>query len=337
MRPEVYQLTPDSRARIICAPMNPKTSLIPAKLAPAILLAMLIVTPGCSIKRLAVNKLGDALAGGGTTFASDDDPEFIKAAVPFSLKLMESLLNESPKHKGLLFAASSGFTQYGYAFVQQDAEELEGTDVAASLEMRQRARRLYLRARDYALRGLESAHPGFSNALRADALAAVKTLTKRDVPQTYWAAASWAAATVVIKDNPELINDLPIIETLVDRALELDEAYDHGAIHAFLISYELSRPSSTGDRAARSRAHFERAVQLSQGRQAGPFVSLAEAVSIEKQDRKEFESLLKQALAVDPNAKPEWRLANLVMQRRARWLLSKKEDLFLTATKPDSK
>jgi hypothetical protein len=57
---------------------------------------------GCSIKRMAVNKLGDALAAGGTTFASDDDPELVKAAVPFSLKLMESLLAESPNHLGLL-------------------------------------------------------------------------------------------------------------------------------------------------------------------------------------------------------------------------------------------
>ena len=98
-------------------------------------LVVICGTPGCSIKRLAVHKLGDALAGGGTTFASDDDPELVKAAVPFSLKLMESLLNESPKHKGLLFAASSGFTQYAYAFVQQDAEEMEEKDVAVALEM----------------------------------------------------------------------------------------------------------------------------------------------------------------------------------------------------------
>jgi predicted anti-sigma-YlaC factor YlaD len=284
-------------------------------------------TAGCSFKKIAVNKVGDALAGGGTTFASDDDPELVKAAVPFSLKLMESLLAESPKHKGLLFAASSGFTQYSYAFVQQDAEELEGKDVTASLEMRQRARKLYLRARDYGLRGLDAAHPGFSQALRADAKTAVKVLKKKDVPQTYWTAASWAAAIVVIKNSPELIADLPIVEALIDRALELDEAYDYGAIHSFLISYEMSRQNGTGDRPASARAHFERAVQLSDGKQAGPYVSLAESVSVEQQNRKEFESLLHQALAIDPNARPEWRLANLIMQRRARWLLTQEDDL----------
>jgi predicted anti-sigma-YlaC factor YlaD len=292
-----------------------------------ILVLVILSTSGCSIKKMAVNKVGDALAGGGTTFASDDDPELVKAAVPFSLKLMESLLAESPKHRALLFAASSGFTQYSYAFVQEDAEELEGKDVTASLEMRQRARRLYVRARDYGLRGLDAAHPGFSQALRADAKTAVKVLKKKNVPQTYWTAASWAAAIVVIKNSPELIADLPIVEALIDRALELDEAYDHGAIHSFLISYEMSRPNATGDRASSARAHFERAVQLSDGKQAGPYVSLAESVSVEQQNRKEFESLLHQALAVDPNARPEWRLANLIMQRRARWLLTQEDDL----------
>src|SRR5512137_791915 len=118
-------------------------------------LCLAMLSSGCSVKRVAVNKVGDALAGGGTTFASDDDPELVKAAVPFSLKLMESLLNESPRHEGLLLAAASGFTQYAYAFVQEDADEMEDKDLAAAEELRGRARRLYLRAHNYGLRGLD--------------------------------------------------------------------------------------------------------------------------------------------------------------------------------------
>src|SRR2546427_738638 len=58
-------------------------------------------TTGCGIKKVAINKLGDALASPGTTFSADNDPEFVRDAVPFSLKLMESLLAESPRHRGL--------------------------------------------------------------------------------------------------------------------------------------------------------------------------------------------------------------------------------------------
>ncbi len=74
---------------------------------------------GCSINKIAVNKIGNALAKGGDTYASDDDPELVKAATPFTLKLMESLLSQSPRHRGLLLGTSSGFTQFAYAFVHQ--------------------------------------------------------------------------------------------------------------------------------------------------------------------------------------------------------------------------
>ncbi len=130
---------------------------------------------------------------------------------------------------------------------------------------------------------------------------------------------------------------MPLVEALMDRALALDEAYDHGAIHTYLITYEMSRPGGTGDPAARSRQHFERALALSKGLQAGPMVSYAEAVCVQKQDLKQFETLLQQALTLNPDVKPEWRLANLVMQRRAKWLLSRTDQLFLRASPAEDK
>lgn len=293
------------------------------------LLLLLALAPGCSIKKMAVNKVGDALAAGGTTFSSDDDPELIKAAVPFSLKLMESLLAESPKHHGLLFATASGFTQYGYAFVQSEAEELEESDFAAAKEKKARAKKLYLRARNYGLRGLEVRHPGMTNTLRRDPKQAAAAAKKDDVPMLYWTAAAWAAAISVSKDDPELIGDLPIVAALVDRALALDESWDRGAIHSFLITFAMSRQDASGDPEATARKHFARAVELSNGKLAGPYVALAEAVSVKKQDAKEFKRLLEQALAINPDAQPESRLANLILQRRARWLLARSDELFL--------
>ncbi len=308
-----------------------------SKLLCVTMLSLAVLGSGCSVKRMAVNTVGNALAGSGTTFASDDDPELIKAAVPFSLKLMESLLNENPRHEGLLLATARGFTQYGYAFVQEDADETEDKDLAAAEEMRGRARRLYLRAHNYGLRGLEIRHKGFAKALRANPKAAVSVTAAKDVPLLYWTALSWAAAISLSKDNPDLIAELPMVEAMMDRALTLDESFDHGGIHAYLITYEMSRPGGSGEPAARSRQHFERALALSGGQDAGPMVSFAEAVCVQKQNLKEFESVLHLALAINPDLKPEWRLANLVMQRRAKWLLSRTEQLFLRSNPGGSK
>jgi hypothetical protein len=278
---------------------------------------------------MAVNRIGDALAGSGTTFASDDDPELVGQAVPFSLKLMESLLAASPRHTGLLLAAASGFTQYSYGWVQPEAERLEDQDVAAAAAARSRARRLYLRARDYGFRGLEVRHAGFTGELRRDPRAAARRATVADVPFLYWTAASWGAAIALAKDDPELVADQPLVEALIDRALELDADYDAGAIHAFLISYELARRGAAGDPYERSRTHFERAVQLSHGQLAGPYVAWAEGPCVDRQDVRGFVAALERALAIAPDARAEWRLANLVMQRRARWLLARREVLFL--------
>ena len=276
-----------------------------------------------------MNKASDAIAVSGNTFASDDDPELIKAAAPFSLKLMESFLAENPTHRGLLSATASGFTKYAFAFVQQDADELEARDLAAAEALRDRARKLYLRAHQYGLRGLEVEHPGFTNALLSNPKAAVRKIGKNEVPLLYWSAAAWGSAISLSKNNPELVGQIPAMEALIDRALELDESYDSGAIHGFLISYEMSRQGVAGDPATRSRQQFMRAVELSGGKDASPFVALAEAVTIKKQDAKEFESLLNQALAINPDANPDTRLVNTIVQRRARWLLSRKADLFL--------
>lgn len=284
---------------------------------------------GCSIRRYATNQFADILSRSGSALVSDEDPELVKAAAPFSLKLLESVLAETPRHGGLLSAAASGFTQYAFAFVQQEADELEARDLAAAEALRVRARRLYLRAQKYGLRGLEVKHPGFSKALPADPRTAVRAASKADVPLLYWTGAAWAAAISLSKDKPELIAQIPSMEALIDRALELDEGYDAGAIHSFLIAYEMSRPGAPGDPETRARLHFDRATVLSGGNSAGPLVTLAEAVSVQKQDVKEFELLLNRALAIDPDVNPDTRLLNLVMQRRARWLLSQKEELFL--------
>jgi predicted anti-sigma-YlaC factor YlaD len=290
-----------------------------------------IASSGCAIHSYAVNQLSNAVSRSGDVFASDDDPDLVKAASPFSLKLIESLLNEKPRHRGLLLAATSGFTQYAFAFVQEDADETEPRDLTEAEALRARARRLYLRAQGYGLRGLEAGHPGFTEALLAHPKVAAQGATKKEVPLLYWTACAWAGAISLSKDNPDLVAQVPAMEALIDRALELDESFDRGAIHGFLIAYEMSRQGMAGDPAARARQHFERAMALSGGKEAAPLLAMAESVAVQKQDVQEFDSLLQHALAINPDAHPETRLVNLVMQRRARWLLSRKADLFLIA------
>lgn len=302
-----------------------------------LLLALLVATlvaPGCSLRRMALTGLADSLAGGGGgVFASDDDPELIRDAAPFSLKTLEALLLEMPEHPGLLLAACSGFTQYAYAFPQADADLVDDGDYAQGEALRTRARRLFVRGRDYCLRALELRRPGVGEQLLLAPEDALAWAGPADVPLLYWSGASWGGAVALGLDQPALVADFPAVRALLGRALTLDEAWERGAIHAALISLE-AVPEAMGGSRARARTHFERAVALSGGDAAGPYLSYAVGVAQADADRAAFEELLRQALAVDPDRDPSQRLANHVAQRRARHLLDRADALFPTA--PDA-
>jgi len=295
----------------------------------ALVLVLACVAGGCSIERYATSKVADALSGTGGTFASDEDVELIREASPFGLKLMENVLESQPDHQELLTALARGFVQYAYAFVALDGDVAESESLARAEELRERARRLYLRGREYGLRALEVACPGFRDELARDPRAAAERLRRRDAEALYWTVAGWGASLALSKDRPEAVADQPVLEVLLDRALELDEAYGDGALRSLLVSYEPARIGGDRGAAERARAHFARAVELSSGRSAGPYVALAETVAIAEQDRPEFLRLLGAALAIDPDAAPERRVENLVQQRRARWLLGRVDELFL--------
>ena len=274
---------------------------------------------GCSIKTFAVNKLGDTLsAPGPSVYTTDDDPELIKAALPFSLKTLESLLQSSPKHKGMLLTACSGFTSYANAFVQLDAEAIESTDYEESERLKARARRLYLRGRDYCMRRVELKRPGLRAALAKDPSTALGTV-KYDVDEIYWLGASWGSAIAV--------------RTLMEKALALDEDYADGAIHEVFITLDGMSPSMGGD-AARARKHFERAVELSKGKSASAYVAMAASVAQPAQNKEEFLKLLDQALAINADDEPNTRLATLIAQKRARILQARVDELFTDGDAP---
>ncbi len=285
---------------------------------------MLVSVGGCSaLGRMAVNKVGDGLSSGGSVFSSDEDPELVLEALPFGLKTYESLLAVSPQHRGLLLATASGFCAYGFLLQQQLDTH---SDHATRRRLNERVSALYLRARDYALRGLALEHSNFAADLAQDRGRALVHVAKDDVAFLYWAGISWAGAISAAKNDPQRLAELPIAAALMARALALDEGFDAGAIHEFFVTYEGSRPG--GDPAA-ARTHYQRADELSGGKRASLHLALAEGISVQQQDLIEFRVLVQRAIAVDPNSVPQWRVVNTLARRRAVWLNAHTSDLFI--------
>jgi predicted anti-sigma-YlaC factor YlaD len=295
----------------------------------AVIVSLLPLVAGCAlVKRKAVGMVASTLASSGDVFTRDDDLELVGDAIPFGLKLYESLLDSAPRNKDLLIATCSNFTQYGVAFLETEAAvlgEAQHHDEVAHLNAR--ALKLYLRAKGYCLRAMEVRFPGIGPKLLTDPVPALAKAEKKDVPLLYWMAASWGSAISLGVDKPDIVIDMPTVRALADRALALDESWGKGALHEMFVSLD-SLPEALGGSPARAREHFARAVELQKGLSPGPYVALATGVAVPAQDRAEFEKLLQTALAIDPEKNPSVRLVTLVQQRRARALLDHIDTLF---------
>jgi predicted anti-sigma-YlaC factor YlaD len=283
---------------------------------------------GCFPRTYLVHRMADTVSAGGDLFRGDDDPELVRDAVPFALKAEEYLLSKNPEHRGLLLSLCQGFTQYAAAFVWQDAAE--ETDLGKADADKERARRLFLRAKEYGVRGLSEVVPGFRQRLAEDPRGAAAMAGREEVPLLYWTAASWSLAIASSPNIPSLLADLPRCEALMRRALELQEDFDAGAIHEYFVAFEGGRPEAMGGSVERARRHYERAMELAAGKRISPMVTYAETVSVRTQNRAEFLGLLGKALSFDArNGPAAYLLANLVAQRKAKWLQGRVDELFL--------
>jgi predicted anti-sigma-YlaC factor YlaD len=285
------------------------------------------LSSGCSPKLTVINMMGNALSESGEGFASDDDPDLIKDATPFSLKLMESLLEASPKHKGLLKMTCKSFTQYAYAYLQNEADYCEDQDFAKAQFLRGRAKRMYVRSLGYGLRGLDLRVKDFKDHLKSEPEKTLARLNKKDVERLYWTGLTWMAAINMSKDDMAMIGELPLAEKCIARAYELDPDWGEGSIHEFYVTYD-SRSSAMGGSIERVKAHYARALELSKGKRASTYLAYAEAVCVAEQDRKGFDELIDKALAIDPNEDKSSRLLTLVYQKRARWLQTQASKFF---------
>lgn len=286
----------------------------------------------CSIKKLAMNQVADALTDptSSTVFSGDNDPELVGDALPFAIKLYESLLAANPGHQGLSLRTGSLYIMYANAFLQAPALMLPEKEYRLQEFNYMRAKNLYLRGRDIILDALERKHPGFRKNLQSKEFGPALAVTdKKDVPLLYWAGAGWLGAYAIDPFDMELGMTMPAAAALMERVLSLEADYSAGAIHEFYVLYYGSLPDYMGGDLQKARDHFERAITLSAGRSSTPYIALATTVSVKEQNFKEFQSLLKLALAVDPDRDPENRLLNILNRRKALWLIEHAADFFL--------
>lgn len=276
---------------------------------------LLLTFAGC-VQQIAVSTVGNIVDDGYGALTEEQDLELAAQALPANLKLIEVMLKNDPGNTRLLRLASEGYSSYALGFVEDDAPE--------------RARMLYLRARDYAFNILRqddrfaASLEGPVDQLRAE----VARKSEDDVPALFWAAFGWASYINLSLTDPHSIADLPRAEILMDAVGSKDSTFYYGGADVFLGTLYGGRPRLLGGDPERARRHFERALRINGGKFLMTYVYFARSYAVQQQDEALFEQLLTTVEQASLDVLPEARLANAIAKRKAALLMAKKSDLF---------
>jgi tetratricopeptide (TPR) repeat protein len=270
-----------------------------------------------------MNAVSNMLTGDGSSdvFTGDPDPRLVGDAIPFAIKMYESLLSANPKHQGLMLTTGSLFVMYANAFVHGPAEMLPNYEWEEREAALMRSKQLYLRGHEILNDALEAKYRGFKQA-SADTLQSIlRKCKKEDAGLLYWTVAGGLAAYSIDILDFNLSANIPKWSAMIHRAYELDPDFGGASLDEFLILFYASLPELLGGDDDKAKIHYQRALEKTGGNSVSAYVSYAQNISIPAQDYDTFKDNLEKALAINPNANISTRLVTVITQQKAKWLL----------------
>ncbi len=307
----------------------------PIFLRPACLFLIVFFITGCGLKKVATKTTADIFYDATPTIDREDDVELAEQASLGFLKMLEGFYQQNPQDKTVLLLLTRSYAGYAYGFTENEILASKGSDKAAYDKAVARAKRFYTRAKEYGVE-LLSRNSSFAKAKEGtldDFNASLKTFTKKDVENLFWAGFAWGNYLNFHKDSVEAVAELPRVEAVMQRVLELDPNYYYGGADLFMGALYGSRSQMLGGNPEKSKEHFERAIQVSDRKNLMAPVTMAQFYAVQVQDLALYNKLLEGVLADDPAKLPEQRLMNELAKIRAQILLDKKKEFF-TNTKP---
>ena len=304
------------------------------RVALATLLASTSVSmAGCNLNKFAADQTASVISEAAPALDAFWDYDIAGLGTPGAIMQLEAMLSVSPDNEELALNLAKAYVGYAIGWVENDYEvAYAASDFDKADHLRQRARLLYLRARNLALHTMRNRAGGVDDAIKGGADGVAKYLKehytdKDDVAPILWVGMAWGAAINMSLDQPDLIADLPISKEFVRRALELDDRYFNCGAYLFLGSMEASFPPALGGDPEKGKVYFEKGLELTQRKNHMIHVNYARTYAVNTQNRELYVSLLNEVINSGDQGNSV-RLNNKIARVRAERYLSQVNDLF---------
>ncbi len=245
---------------------------------------------------------------------NNDDLSLVESGAPAYLLMIDSLIAKDPENSELLATAALLYTAYSDVFVKDPA----------------RSKKMAGKAMDYAGKAIcieKKEACGLKSRSFDELKMILAPMKKKEIPVLFAFGNAWVSWIMANKDDFNAIADISHIELIMQRVIELDEPYRDGAAHLYLGSLSTFLPPSLGGRPEQGKAHFEKAVLLSQGKNLMVKVLYAKLYARTIFDRELHDQLLNEVIAADPHI-PGYTLVNTWAQKQAHELIISADDYF---------
>lgn len=278
-----------------------------------LLLTALLLLSGCaSIVSNVTTSVADNIT---VAILNQNDPATVRDGAPSFLLMLDGFIEGDPENVDLLLSASKLYGSYTTAFVVDDVA---------------RSQRLSSKSLAYAKRALCLELPEVCAVLdgRMNRFeASFDSIDKTDIKVVYGFTAAWAGWIQVNASDWNAIAEISKLTALLEQCLILDETYDGGGAHIYLGVIKSFLPPALGGKPEVGREHFERAIEISAGKNLMIQVLMAEHYTRTIFDQELHDRLLTSVIAAEVEH-PGYTLINVLAQQRAVQLLAESEEFF---------
>lgn len=286
------------------------------KIAIILLSVITVFVSSCSMDRFVIRQTSTLLDYGVIALYEENDLVLAETALASNIKLLEGMLKGDPDNDHLRLLTAQALAGYALGFVE-DQDPL-------------RAQSLYLRARDHAMHVLRT-----NDSFKAAEMAPLETFEQAvsafdidDIDPLFWTAFSWAGWVNVSISNPQAFIDLPKVQILMQRVMDLDESYFHGAPLLFFGSMWGLKPRMLGGDPEKAKEFFDRNLELTENKFLLTYIYYAKFYAMKTLDEEMFDALMKKVDETPADVLPEFQLLNMIAKQKAQRLVLQREDYF---------
>lgn len=280
-----------------------------------LLLILCFIFNSCSLRKPATAITADTLTRGMVAVETESDLFVASESALTLIKILDVLHYGDPKNKKFLGLLAKAYGNYAFGFA-----ELEGMKHPNDKEWFPRAKNFYSKGRDYGIAALSSGKQSIADIPLDKFEKHLRKFGKKDVPALFWTAFNWGSYINMSRDDITVASDLPRVQTIVDRVIEIQPDFQCGTACAFKGALLAGNPLITGGRPEVAKPYFEKALLSCNGAYLMNKVMYAEWYARAVGDKKLFNDTLNDVISAEASALPEHRLANELAKERAKEL-----------------